>query len=51
MSLTRDDVNRIEELLELAQKNDIFWMTTREFSEFENNVLDILNDELAKWEV
>ena len=48
MSLTIEDIKRIEELLELANKNDIFNMTTREFSEFEGNISNALYEQLGK---
>lgn len=51
MSLRQEDIDRIEELLELAQRNDTFWMTTGDFREFELNVMDVLYEELEKgWE-
>ena len=48
MSLTTEDIKRIEELLELANKNDIFTMTTRECSEFECNILNALYEQLGE---
>lgn len=48
MGLRQEDIDRIEELLESAQKNDTFWMTTGDFREFEDNVMDILYEEFEK---
>ncbi len=46
MNITIEDIDRVKELLLISKKNDIFNMTTREFNEFENKILDILHEEL-----
>lgn len=48
VSLRQEDIDKIEELLELAQRNDTFWMTTSDFREFEDNVMDVLYEEFEK---
>lgn len=46
MSLTTGDINRVQELILLSKKNNMFNMTTREFNEFKGRVLDVLHEKM-----
>lgn len=38
-------INFIKELLTIARKNEIFFLTSREFNRFEYEVIDVLEKE------
>ena len=46
--MNREYIDYIDYLIDIAQRNDVFYLTSREFNEFSSEVLEVLEKQMPR---